>query len=149
MEYDRELIKRIKKLSSLLKYPVFADGLSQLRFSVSKKDRNIISNFNSILQSENFVNKHDPDIILQFGRTPTSSAIESFLSETNADRYVINYYGDLFDPTRNAKSTLAIEPKSFCESLISKLNSKNFSRKKSVWIKDFIKAEEISNKIKY
>lgn len=148
MEYDRELLDRIKKLSSLLKYPVFADGLSQLRFSASKKDRNILSNFNSILLSENFVKKHDPKVILQFGRTPTSSAIESFLSETNADRYLINHYGDLFDPTRNAKSTFAMNPKSFCENLLTQLKAKKFSRQKSGWLKDFIKAEEISNKIK-
>jgi 2-succinyl-5-enolpyruvyl-6-hydroxy-3-cyclohexene-1-carboxylate synthase len=148
MEYDRELITKIKKLSALLNYPVFADGLSQLRFNASKKDRNIISNFNSILLSENFIHKHNTDIILQFGRTPTSSAIESFLSETNADRYLINQYGDLFDPTRNAKATLTVDPKLFCEDLSTQLKSKKFSRQKSVWVKDFIKAEEISNKIK-
>ncbi|HEY6436627.1 MAG TPA: thiamine pyrophosphate-dependent enzyme, partial [Ignavibacteriaceae bacterium] len=148
MGYDREQITKIKKLSTILKYPVFADGISQLRFGVSKKDKNIISNFNAILQSENFVYKHDPDIILQFGRTPTSSEIETFLSDSKADRYVINQYGDLFDPTRNAKATRAVEPKSFCESLISKCNSEKISRHKSNWIKDFIKAEEISSKIK-
>jgi 2-succinyl-5-enolpyruvyl-6-hydroxy-3-cyclohexene-1-carboxylate synthase len=148
MEYDRELVKWIKQLSGLLKYPVFADGLSQLRFSTSKTDRNIISNYNSILQSENFVQKNEPDIIVQFGRTPTSAVIESFLSETNVDRYLINHYGDLFDPTRNAKATFAIEPKSFCESLISQLIENKFVRRKSVWLKDFIKSEEISNKIK-
>ncbi len=148
MEYDPELIKRIRQFSALVKYPVFADGLSQLRFSASKSDGNIISNFNSIIKSENFVHKHDPNIIIQFGRTPTSSAVETLLSETTADRYVINHYGDLFDPTRNAKSTLAIDPKIFCESLISQLKSKKFSRQKSDWLKDFIKAEEISNKVK-
>jgi 2-succinyl-5-enolpyruvyl-6-hydroxy-3-cyclohexene-1-carboxylate synthase len=61
---------------------------------------------------------------------------------------VINHYGDLFDPTRNAKSTLAIDVKIFCESMISQLKSKKFSRQKSDWLKDFIKAEEISNKVK-
>ena len=148
MEYDRDLIKRIKQLSALLKYPVLADGLSQFRFSASKKDRNILSNFNSILQSEKFVYKHESDVILQFGRTPTSTAIESFLSETNANRYVINHYGDFFDPTRNAKPTLAMEPKSFCDNVLTQLKTNKFSRQKSVWIKDFIRAEEISNKIK-
>jgi len=148
MEYDSKLINRIKNLSSILKYPVFADGLSQLRFGVSKKDKNIISNFNSIISSDIFVHKHDPDIILQFGRTPTSSAVESFLAETNADRYVINHYGDLFDPTKNAKSTLANEPKSFCENLIFELTSIKFRRQNSDWIKYFMKAEQISNSIK-
>lgn len=148
MEYDRELIKDIKKLSELLKYPVFADGLSQLRCNAVKKDKNIISNFSSILKSENFVREHEPDIILQFGRTPTSSVFESFLEETNADRYLINNYGDKFDQTRNAKSILAFEPKTFLENLLSSIKQKKNTRHKSSWLKDFIYAEEISEKVK-
>ncbi|MDZ7623408.1 MAG: 2-succinyl-5-enolpyruvyl-6-hydroxy-3-cyclohexene-1-carboxylic-acid synthase [Ignavibacteriaceae bacterium] len=148
MEYDRELIKGIKKLSTLLKYPVFADGLSQLRCNAGKKDKNIISNFNSILKSENFVREHEPDIILQFGRTPTSSVLETFLEETNADRYLINKFGDKFDPTRNAKAILAVEPKTFCDILLSSIKQKKNTRHKSSWLKDFIYAEEISEKVK-
>jgi 2-succinyl-5-enolpyruvyl-6-hydroxy-3-cyclohexene-1-carboxylate synthase len=148
MEYDRELIKDIKKLSALIKYPVFADGLSQLRCNAGKKDKNIISNFNSILNSENFVRAHEPVIILQFGRTPTSSVLESFLKETNADRYLINKYGDKFDPTRNAKAILASESKIFCENLSSSIQQKKITRHKSSWLKDFIYAEEISEKVK-
>jgi len=148
MEYDRRIIKGLKKLSALLKYPVFADGLSQLRCNAGKKDKNIISNFNSILKSENFVREHEPDIILQFGRTPTSSVLESFLEETNADRYLINKYGDKFDPTRNAKAILASEPKVFCENLLSSIKQKKITRHKSSWITDFIYAEEISKRVK-
>lgn len=148
MEYDRDLVNGIKKLSAQLKYPVFADGLSQLRFNINKKDKNIISNYSSILQSEKFVREHDPEIILQFGRTPTSSVLERFLEETKANRYLLNSYGDKFDPTRNAKATLPIEPQSFCESLISQLHAKKCNRKKFNWIRDFIKAEEIGNNIK-
>jgi len=148
MENDRELIKGIKKLSALLKYPVFADGLSQLRCNAGKKDKNIISNFNSILKSENFVKEHEPDVILQFGRTPTSSVLESFLEESNADRYLINIYGDKFDPTRNAIAILAVEPKRFCEKLLSCIKQNKINKHKSSWLKDFICAEEISKKVK-
>ena len=148
MEYDRELIKGIKKLSALLKYPVFADGLSQLRFGISKNDKSIISNFNSIVKSEKFVEQHNLNIIIQFGRTPTSSVLENFLEETNADRYLINKYGDKFDPTRNAKAVLAVEAKTFCENLLSSIKQKKNTGHKSIWLKDFICAEEISEKVK-
>jgi 2-succinyl-5-enolpyruvyl-6-hydroxy-3-cyclohexene-1-carboxylate synthase len=82
-----------------------------------------------------FVREHEPDIILQFGRTPTSSVLENFLKETNADRYLINKYGDKFDPTRNAKAILAVEPKTFCESLLSSIKQKKITRHKSSWLK--------------
>jgi 2-succinyl-5-enolpyruvyl-6-hydroxy-3-cyclohexene-1-carboxylate synthase len=148
MEYDRELIKSIKKLSALLKYPVFADGLSQMRFGAGKKAKDIISNFNSILKSDNFNRDHDPEVILQFGRTPTSSLIENFLAESNANRYLINHYGDKFDPARNTKAILSVEPAVFCRQLISYLKAKKFNRKNSYWLKAFNKAEVMSESIK-
>jgi 2-succinyl-5-enolpyruvyl-6-hydroxy-3-cyclohexene-1-carboxylate synthase len=148
MEYDRDVISSIKKLSNVLKYPIFADGLSQLRFNTNQKDKNIISNFNSIIKAEQFIEEHNPDIILQFGRTPTSSTLEKFLDETNATRYLVNSFGDKFDPTRNAKATLAVEPKYFCQYLITSIKERKFSRQKSNWLKDFIRAEEFSEKIK-
>lgn len=148
MEYDVKLVKKIKELSAVLKYPVFADGISQLRFNVSKNDQTIISNFNSILASEKFINNHNPKIIIQFGKTPTSLRLETFLEETDADRYLVNTYGDNHDPARNANSIFAIEPKFFCELLLSHLKEQNFKRNKTNWLKDFIQAEEISDSIK-
>ena len=148
MEFDRELVFRIKKLSALLKYPVIANGLSQLRFNSSGKEKNILSNFNSILYSEYFKDKHTPDIILQFGRTSASIPLDNFLLETDAVRYVINTFGDSFDPTRNAKATLSVEPKIFCDDLITQLKSKKIKRQKNNWLKEFSTAENICDKIK-
>ena len=149
MEYDPQLIREIKKLSALIKYPIFADGLSQLRFNSNQKEKNIISNYNSILKSEIFVEKNRPDIILQFGRTPTSAMIESFMAETNAERYLINLYGDKFDPSRNAKAILSTDPKIFLNNLFSYIKKKNIHRNKSLWLSKFIRAEELSEKIKF
>lgn len=148
IEYDDKLIKKIKELSSLLKYPVIADGISQLRFNVNKKDQFVISNFNSILASQKFIRERNPEIILQFGRTPTSSVMEKFLEETEAVRYTIDTYGDKHDPVRNAKSIFTIKPISFCEILIAALREENFKRSKSNWQNEFIRAEEISEKVK-
>lgn len=148
MDNEPERIKAIKKLSALTKYPVFADGLSQMRFGVKKTDKFISTNFNSILTSESFKLDHQPELMLQFGRTPTSSVIENFLAESGANRYLINRYGDKFDPTRNAKAILNYEPAAFCDQLISSLKSKKFIRKKSDWLKDFNEAEAITESIK-
>ena len=148
MEYDRKLSEAIKKLSRILNYPIFADGLSQIRFGLKKNDRNIVSNFNSILRSENFRNHFEPDIILQFRRTPTSSVLEGFLSETNAERYLVNSFGDKFDPAGNAKAVLQIDPEIFCWNLIEKLRDIKFSRQKSNYFKAFVQAEFLTEKIK-
>ena len=148
MDYGREAIKNIKQLSYKLKYPIVADGLSQMRFGKSNKEKNILSNFNSIVKSENFIQNHDPDIIIQFGRTPTSSAVENFLENTTAKRYLINSFGDNFDSTRNAEVIYAISPVKFCNSLLTQIPNEGFKRHSTDWLKDFLKAEEISQKIK-
>jgi len=148
MDYDSDLVRKVKQLSSLLKYPIVADGLSQFRFGTSVNDKNILSNFNSIVQSDNFLKNHDPDIIIQLGRTPTSSAIENFFVRTNADRYLVNSFGDNFDPARNAQVVLAFSPNYFCDDLQAQLLKKKFKRQETDWLKDFIKADEICKNIK-
>jgi len=148
MDYNQNSIVQIKKLSALLKYPILADGLSQLRFGVTEKDKNVLCNSNFFLQVKSFIDENDPEIILQFGRTPTSSALEKFLTETKANRYLINQYGDKFDPSRNAKKIFSIDPKVFCEGIVSRLKSKKFNRGKSAWQNKFVKAEGTCEKIK-
>jgi 2-succinyl-5-enolpyruvyl-6-hydroxy-3-cyclohexene-1-carboxylate synthase len=148
MEYNHELLKQIKQLSSITKYPVLADGLSHLRFNINKNDITVISNFNLIFSSEKFLEAHDPEVILQFGRTPTSSLLETFFEGTNARRYLINHYGDKFDPTRNSTAIIGSDPIYFCKNLISALKNAKFKRHKSSWLKDFIHADEETEKVK-
>ena len=148
MDYDFEFIKNIKRISRLLKYPIIADGLSHLRFGISKKEKMILSNFNSILKSDNFIQSHDPEIIIQSGRTPTSSELEIFLSKTSAKRYLINSYGDNFDPTRNAYAILLMSEKNYSKILLEHLKRKKFNRQPTSWFTDFLKAESVSQKTK-
>jgi len=149
MEYDHELFKQIKQLSSITKYPVLADGLSHLRFNAGKNDTTVISNFNLIFSSEKFLESHNPEVILQFGRTPTSSLLEAFFERTNARRYLINHYGDKFDPTRNSTAVLTADPIYFCKNLISNLKDEKLQRHKSGWLKDLIHADEEAEKVKF
>jgi len=148
LEYDRKLTGKIKQLSIITGYPVLADASSQLRFALKKSDKNVISNYHSILLSEKFVENHQPDIIIQLGRTVTSSSLENYLAECECERYSVNNYGDLFDPSRKTKTVYSLEPCFFSEVILNFLSDKKFKRNKSSWLKDFNKAEEISEKMK-
>ena len=148
MESNIQLLKKIIELSSLLEYPIFADGISQFRFNAINKDDRLLSNFNLILASKKIFKEQNPEIIIQFGRIPTSSVMETFLAEIGAVRYTIDTYGDKHDPARNAKSTFAISPVSICKILISQLREENFKRPKSNWLKDLVRADEVIEKVK-
>jgi len=136
-----------QKLSLRLGYPVFADGASQLRFGSHDK-QNIISNFEGFLRSKCFSDKYKPEIILQFGRTITSKALDEYLNKCTAARYIVNDYGDCFDPSGKAKAALAYEPGLFCKSLLAAADKYKVPAPDSDWTNKFIKAEEISDKVR-
>ncbi|MHB1686893.1 MAG: 2-succinyl-5-enolpyruvyl-6-hydroxy-3-cyclohexene-1-carboxylic-acid synthase [Ignavibacteriaceae bacterium] len=145
--FDKNFAKECQALSVKLGYPVFADGVSQLRFGNHKKE-NIFSNYDAFLRSETFSKKLQPEIIIQFGRTITSKGLENFLNICNADRFMINEFGDWFDPSEKAKAAYACDPFLFCTTLNQLLEQNNFKRKKSEWTETIQTAEEKAANLK-
>lgn len=143
--YDPHFHKNCKILAEKLGYPILADGASQLRFGKHNKE-NILSNFEGILRSAPFSNNYQPEIILQFGRTVTSKALENYLKKCNSIRFMINEFGDWFDPANKATAAIACKPFLFCEKMLEAINNK--INRKSEWLKNFVCAESISAKIK-
>ncbi|MBT8387460.1 MAG: 2-succinyl-5-enolpyruvyl-6-hydroxy-3-cyclohexene-1-carboxylic-acid synthase [Ignavibacteria bacterium] len=148
MEYDINLRKQLKNLSSLSGYPIIADAASHLRFNTRNSDRNILSSYHTFLSSNSFSITHKPKIILQFGRTPTSSSLETYLENCDAPRYMINKFGDWFDLSKKSKAVIKYNPEEFIKELINILSELKPDRKNSVWLKDFITAEKLSESIK-
>jgi len=148
MEYDFNLRKQLTNLSSLTGFPIIADAASHIRFKVSKNDKKILSNYFTFLKSSKFSISHKPKLILQFGRTPTSSSLETFLENCDAPRYMVNEFGDWFDPLRKAKAVIKYNPENFVTEIISYLTEQNLERNNFVWLEDFKKAEALAEKIK-
>jgi 2-succinyl-5-enolpyruvyl-6-hydroxy-3-cyclohexene-1-carboxylate synthase len=134
-------------LAEILNYPVLADGASQLRFGKHSK-KNIISNFEGFLRAEKFAKNLQPDIIIQFGRTMISKALDGFLEKCNSIRFIINEYGDWFDPSNRANAAFACKPYLFCKMMKDFLHSKNFKRNSGKWLKKFKDADETALEVK-
>jgi len=130
----------LTKLSATLGYPIFADSLSGLRFG-NINSNNLITNYDALLRSENFLSSFNPELILHFGRTVTSKGLEIFFEKTNAVKYLINEFGDCFDPAKKTKSVFAMNPGSFCCQLQSKLPENKLNRINKNWI-EYIKAAD-------
>ena len=145
--YNPIFHKACQALAGLLNYPVLADGASQLRFGEHSK-KNIISNFEGFLRAEKYAKKIQPDIIIQFGRTMISKALDGYLEKCNSIRFIINEFGDWFDPSNRANASFACKPYLFCKMMNDFLQSKNFSRNSGNWLEKFRKADEISFKVK-
>ena len=145
-EYDPDFVSNIKQLSKVTGYPVLADGVSHLRFRTLKSDKFICTNYDAFLRSNNFITENKPEIVLQFGRTFTSAILEKYLEQSKPLRFIINYYGDLFDPSKTSK-VLKFNPVTYCENLKRALTESKFKRKHN-WLKIFINAEILTEAIK-
>jgi 2-succinyl-5-enolpyruvyl-6-hydroxy-3-cyclohexene-1-carboxylate synthase len=145
--YDPAFHKNCQVLAEKLGYPVLADGASQLRFGKHSKG-NILSNFEGFLRSEFFINNNKPDIIIQFGRTITSKALDTYLEKFTALRFMINEYGDWFDPSNKATAAVACKPFLFCSKMLEIFTNESWERKLNGWLNTFIEAEKISDSIK-
>lgn len=146
-QYDPKFPGLINAVAARSGFPIFADGASQLRFGKSFKNK-VIANYDALLRSEYFVNDFTPDLILHFGRTITSKGLEQFLEKSSAPKYLINEFGDWFDPTGKAENALAIKPFIFCQKLLKSKMINPLSDEKKEWQRFVTSADELTERIK-
>ncbi len=144
--YDKEFSKLCIALSEKLKYPIFADISSGLRHGNHSK-KNIIENFTSLVRSNQYLKEYNPEIILQFGGTPTSNVILNYYKNCKAEKILINEFGDRNDPSLTAKTILKINPAEFCEIVLKKINDSHFKRNNK-WMESIIRLNQIAEEIK-
>jgi 2-succinyl-5-enolpyruvyl-6-hydroxy-3-cyclohexene-1-carboxylate synthase len=133
------------KLSDTTGYPILADGASQMRYGeISSR---IFTNYDPIIRSGYF-KKYKPSLILHFGRNMTSKAYEDFLYTYNGRKYIINYFGDAFDPAGKYDAVISADEEIFVNGLNSYLDAANFGRSNSSWFIKLSEAEAESCRIK-
>jgi 2-succinyl-5-enolpyruvyl-6-hydroxy-3-cyclohexene-1-carboxylate synthase len=145
--FEKPFYNACVKLAESLGFPIIADASSGFRFGTHSK-KNVISNFDAILRSDNFTDSHFPDLILHFGRTVTSKYLEEFLSLCRAPRYMINEYGDWFDPSNKSIGAFACSPALFCGKISENLSPADLEGKTNQWLNDFIWADSEAEKLK-
>lgn len=111
----------ILKLSEHLSAPVLADAASPLRFS---DNNNVIKAFPGYINKTEFKKYFSPELILSFGKAPTSNSTLSFLEYTAAEKYAVNPYLDSNDPSRTTKEIFDSSVERFCSRLINETAEK-------------------------
>ena len=159
-KYNNEFHNNVIKLSRMLKYPILADGCSQLRFLSSFADKlnsqkhntpgnnnNVICNYEAMFRSSSFSEQYLPEIILHFGRTSVSKGMEEFFGKHMPLKLIINEDGDLFDPTRKGKLYQS-SPAHFCKSIIEYIQKSGDLRREDSWLKSYLYADQLLEKLK-
>ncbi len=122
---------KILNLANKINSPIFADILSNMRNLKSDKIKVYYEHYIDDL-------KYNPDIILRFGRKPTSKKLCQFLNKYNNKTVLIEPNGHFND---NCKNII----KSSLDNIILKFSSKNSTDEK--WIKKINDNEEKIKKI--
>jgi len=121
---DPGLRESVLQLAQAAGYPILADPLSQVRFGPSGNAL-IVDSYDLILRSEMVSAGLRPDLVLRFGLTPTSKPLLTYLERhADARQITVNPGGSANDPLRVTRETMAVDPPSFCRSLLRHLDGR-------------------------
>lgn len=125
----------VTRLSSLLKFPIVADPLSQLR-SGSHNGEAIIDTYDTFLRIHDVKKKLQPEVIIRFGAMPVSKALLIFLKENHQARhFVIDGGAGWRDPAFVSTDMLYCNETVFCNGLSRYLNEREADTEYKTWIK--------------
>ncbi|WML30375.1 2-succinyl-5-enolpyruvyl-6-hydroxy-3-cyclohexene-1-carboxylic-acid synthase [Neobacillus sp. OS1-32] len=115
---DERFANAVTMLAEVLKFPILADPLSQLR-SGKHELKNIIDTYDTFLRNEEAKSFLKPEVIIRFGAMPVSKALTFFIKENpEADQFVIDGGGDWRDPAVLSTDMIFCQETSFCEKLL-------------------------------
>ncbi len=136
--------KAVLKLGEVLKAPVVVDGINSARNFV--KNKVVISNGANLFKSA-LASKLQPNLILMFGKAPTTNSVLNFVENTSAEKILINKYGDVHEPSRTYSKLLKIDEIDFAKSIIDFIKS-NKVKRKGGYLKGFIDWDNTVENIK-
>jgi 2-succinyl-5-enolpyruvyl-6-hydroxy-3-cyclohexene-1-carboxylate synthase len=113
----------IARLAEATGYPVLADPLSSLRYG--PHDRSAICGaYDLFLRAPGFAGREAPELILQFGATPTSKAYQLYAARhETALRIAVDEAGAWRDPSRRLHEVVAADPALFAAALADALRT--------------------------
>lgn len=132
---DEQFSEAIVRLADVLKFPILADPLSQLR-SGEHSLENIIETYDTFLRNEDAKSFLKPDVVLRFGAMPVSKALSIFLKENHsAIQFVIDGGGGWRDPAALSTDMIFCDETIFCNHLLTYLNPKSATQYLENWKK--------------
>jgi len=111
-QYDSAFPPAVAQLAKRLGYPILADPLSQVR--CGRHDRAlVIDTYDAFLRSKKITQAFEPKLLLRFGATPTSKALQSYISQHHEARQILIHDGDWQDPMHTATDVIHTDTSQF------------------------------------
>lgn len=134
----------VAALARAVGFPVFADALSGVRFGGHQPSDLFLSGYESFLPA---LLRHEfppPDLVLQFGASPTSASLIEWLGNMPGDgyRFAIRPHADWQDETFTTSHLMVAEPERVCRELAARLQEGQAYSQRENWIGALQQAEE-------
>ncbi len=108
------LAPAIVRLAASLGAPVVADVLTGLRSGAHDRSR-VMAYSDALLRVPGFAEAHRPDLVLRFGGTPTSKALDRLLDGLAAPQLLVDDGGGWNRPSGAGSSRIDADPVTFAE----------------------------------
>ncbi|GMA52270.1 2-succinyl-5-enolpyruvyl-6-hydroxy-3-cyclohexene- 1-carboxylate synthase [Alicyclobacillus contaminans] len=140
---SEEAADALLALADALQWPILADPLSQLRGAPSSTEL-VMDTYDLFLRTDRIKQAHHPDVVLRFGRTPTSKALGQFLSQCgDAMQVVISPNTQWVDPFLTATHLVHADPAAFCHVLLGEVER----GQRSAWTEQWMRLNETARNV--
>ncbi|HET7628937.1 MAG TPA: 2-succinyl-5-enolpyruvyl-6-hydroxy-3-cyclohexene-1-carboxylic-acid synthase [Bacillales bacterium] len=135
----------VVQLAETLGYPILADPLSQLRSGTHNKHI-IVDGYDAFLRDERLGDKLRPELVIRFGAMPVSKALMLYLKKcAGAGTRVIFVEEDGWrDPIQSVSEWMRSRPVSFCDALVSELESAG--ERLSMWTEEWLQINSVTRR---
>ena len=99
--FSDEFVNLLEIFSAKFALPIFAEASSGLAFKLNRIT-NLVVNFDAVLRTDSFSEFFSPNINFHFGRTVNSPRVDNLLTKSKCKRFIINAFGDRFDPSEKS-----------------------------------------------
>ena len=132
-QYDSVFPYAVAALAKRLGYPILADPLSQTR--CGRHDRGLIlDTYDAFLRSEKITQALEPNLLLRFGATPTSKALQTFIAQQHDARQILVQEGDWQDPMHTATDVFQTDAAKFAEDLSTHVGAASSTEWSDQWL---------------
>jgi 2-succinyl-5-enolpyruvyl-6-hydroxy-3-cyclohexene-1-carboxylate synthase len=140
---DPDFTQAAVKLSSVLKYPILADPLSNLRTG-SHDQSSVIECYDAFMKDEYITEQLKPEVIIRFGAMPVSKPLFLFLKKSaDIRQLVVDGQGGWREPTLMAAEMIECRESWLCKELIKQVKT----REDTDWLQSWQKVNLISREL--
>lgn len=126
-------------IARALGWPIFADARSDLRTN----DANdiVVSHFDGVVRAEDFISRHQPEVVLRVGEPPASKVLSQWLTQCGARTVHVHPYPKVIDPDHGVSVRVIADVASVVSSVLPHVVATE-----PTWLRGWMTAERAARK---